>query len=652
MCGLAGFISSQKMSKSNLTDISTKMANALISRGPDDFGLYIHDQKNAALSFRRLAIQDISNAGKQPMQSPSGRYVICFNGEIYNHLNIRKDILDDVNWKGHSDSETLICLIERLGIEESLKLCSGMFAIVVLDTIQSKLYLARDRIGEKPLYYGWTKTSFIFGSELKALKEFPDFDPLISKEALGEYFKYNYVPAPKSIYTNIYKINPGSFVEIDIFNPLSRSIKENFFWDLSSLILESKTRIISDHDEAVKGLEDCLKKSIRDQMISDVPLGAFLSGGVDSSLIASLMQRESTKPIKTFTIGFEDRDFDEAPFARDISKHLGTDHHEHYITSEEAMNFFPEIPKIWDEPFADSSQIPTYFVCKHAKEDVTVALSGDGGDEIFGGYNRYLLGPALWKRLEFLPSSLRSLLGNSIQALPNNTLDAIGGLYNFARPKNSQTSDFSYKAKKLADQLSHAHDEDSFYKSIILEWRDPAILISNFTDAVSVRQKNLLEISQVKDFASRMMFLDTVTYLPDDILCKVDRAAMSCSLETRAPFLNHELIEKAWMLPLDLKIKDRKGKIVLRKILDKYIPADLVDRPKTGFGIPVGNWIKGPLKHWAESLLDPKKIDAQGHLNSSIVSRTWQEHLEGRYDRTSKLWSILMFQSWLEHEKL
>ncbi|MDC0992154.1 asparagine synthase (glutamine-hydrolyzing) [Gammaproteobacteria bacterium] len=652
MCGLAGFISSKKMSGGNLTGISTKMANALISRGPDDLGFYINNQQNLALSFRRLAIQDISSAGKQPMNSPSGRYVICFNGEIYNHLDIRNDILKDVNWKGHSDTETLINLIESLGIEESLKLCTGMFAIAVLDTIESKLYLARDRIGEKPLYYGWTKTSFIFGSELKALKEFPDFEPSISKEALGEFFKYNYVPAPKSIYKNIHKVNPGSFIEIDINNPLSRNTKENFFWDLCNVILESKTRIISDHDEAIKSLEECLDKSVRGQMLSDVPLGAFLSGGVDSSLIASLMQRESVKPIKTFTIGFEDKDFDEAPFARDISKHLGTDHHEHYISSEEAMDFFPEIPKIWDEPFADSSQIPTYFVCKHAKENVTVALSGDGGDEIFGGYNRYLLGPAIWRRLEFLPSSLRSLIGKSIQTLPNNTLDTIGSLYNLAKPKSAQTSDFSYKAKKLADQISHAYDEDSFYKSLILEWRDPAILINNFADTISPKQENFLESSQLNDFASRMMFLDAVTYLPDDILCKVDRAAMSCSLETRAPFLNHELIEKAWMLPLELKIKDMKGKIVLRRILEKYVPADLIDRPKTGFGIPVGKWIKGPLKDWAESLLDPKKIDEQGYLNSSIVSRTWQEHLEGTHDRTSKLWSILMFQSWLEHEKL
>ena len=657
MCGLAGFIAAEK---SNIAyeSILVSMGKKILHRGPDGDNIFSIPENGIGLAHQRLAILDLSDAGSQPMKSKNGNFVIAFNGEIYNHLDLRllleEASQDCIVWNGHSDTETLLAAFEIWGIQETLNRCVGMFAIAVWDKSREKLTLARDRLGEKPLYYGWVNDSFVFASELKAIKVFPSFNNSIDRDALASYLQYTYVPAPMSIYENIFKLLPGHLLEID------RSSKKNLnhsplqYWSLSNHVKKGQSEMITDETTAINELESLLSQSIKSQMISDVPLGAFLSGGIDSSLIVALMQKESMKPIKTFTIGFEDVDYDESPYAQGVASHLNTDHHTLIVSETETQAVIPLLGDMYDEPFADSSQIPTYLVCKAAKEHVKVALSGDAGDELFGGYNRYFWGPKVWNKLSWMPYEARKFLGKGINSISTNSWDKVGHLMNktlFSNP----VAQFGDKAKKLGARLEQVRSMQDLYFSLVREWDDPSLLLKNFSKPIET-QKNFQSILSShfdeKDPELSMMFCDTMTYLPDDILCKVDRAAMATSLETRVPFLDHRIAEFSWKLPLNMKIRDGQGKWILRKILSNNIPKDLIDRPKTGFGIPVGNWLRGPLKEWADDLLHPFRINSEGYFNEDLITTIWKQHLDGSHDWTARLWTILMFQAWLSEQNI
>jgi asparagine synthase (glutamine-hydrolysing) len=645
MCGLTGYLqlSTTPQSESDMQSIAARMANALRHRGPDDAGVWVDASAGLALGHQRLAIQDLSAAGHQPMVSVCGRYVIVLNGEIYNHLELRQALAMTEGWRGHSDTETLLAAIGTWGIEETLKRCIGMFAFALWDRESRVLTLARDRFGEKPLYYGWVgqgdSCAFAFASELKALCEYPGFDGAINREALAQYLRFTYVPAPLSIYEGIYKLEPGCLVTL---NGSRRSARDNVsvtkWWSFTDLVATSTNNPIENETQAVNELERRLSQAVQSQCISDVPLGAFLSGGVDSSTITALMQAQSSTPIKTFTIGFDEQGFDEAPHAGAVAKHLGTDHYEMRVTAQMAQEVITQLPQMYDEPFADSSQIPTHLVCRAAREKVTVALSGDAGDELFGGYNRYFWGPRIWSRVSWLPFAMRKQLGNAIHALPISVWDSFSGIAGVSR--------LGDKAHKLAARLKTVRDMEDLYWSLVSEWQDSGQLVVRLED----RDHELVKRAWQSALESplSMMFLDTLTYLPDDILCKVDRAAMACGLETRVPFLDHRVVELAWQLPLHMKIRGNTSKWALRQVLYKYVPKELIERPKAGFAIPVGQWLRGPLREWAQELIDPARLQRQGYLHPEPIQKVWHEHLSGKRDHTPKLWAVLMFQAWLE----
>lgn len=656
MCGLAGFKTAEKKNIS-YDRILQSMGRQISHRGPDGDGIFSIPADGIGLAHQRLSILDLSEAGSQPMESKNGNFIIAYNGEIYNHLDIRalleKKLDHGIQWKGHSDTETLLAAFEVWGIQETLNKCVGMFAMSVWDRSCSKLTLARDRLGEKPLYYGWVNNSFVFASELKAIKVFPDFNNPIDRDALASYLQYTYVPAPMSIYKNIFKLLPGHLLEIDKHNESNPKQSSIQYWSLGSHRAADQSEVIDDEKTAIKELESLLTQSIKSQMLSDVPLGAFLSGGIDSSLIVALMQKESIKPIKTFTIGFEDVDYDESSYAQAVASHLKTDHHSLIVSETETQSVIPLLGNMYDEPFADSSQIPTYLVCKAAKEHVTVALSGDAGDELFGGYNRYFWGPKIWNKLSWMPYHVRRLLGKSINSLPTSSWNVVGNLMG-KRFLSNPVSQFGDKAKKLGVRLEQVRSMQDLYFSLVREWDDPTLILEDYSSN-NQSQENLQSILRShfseKDPELSMMFCDTMTYLPDDILCKVDRAAMATSLETRVPFLDHRIAEYSLKIPLNMKIRDGQGKWILRQILNDNVPKELIDRPKTGFGIPVGKWLRGPLKDWADDLLNPLRISAEGYFKTDLIARIWKEHVDGSHDWTAKLWTILMFQAWLDEQK-
>jgi asparagine synthase (glutamine-hydrolysing) len=684
MCGLVGFLSKNPRVVGHLNVISQSMAAAISYRGPDDSGFWSDAHAGVALGHRRLSILDLSSAGHQPMHSASGRYVLAYNGEIYNHLEIRaklETLGTSIVWRGYSDTETLLAGFEQWGIVSTLNRAVGMFAIALWDTQTQTMHLARDRFGEKPLYYGWTNNNgkagvnclespaFIFGSELKALCAYPGFANQLSRSALANYLRFMYVPAPQSIYQDIYKLEPGCILSISRdfpaaptqilrapINQTGLSLKR--WWSLADVVETGSKELLTDENEAIHELGQRLRESVRLQSLADVPLGAFLSGGVDSSTIVALMQEQNMNPVKTFTVGFEESSFDESPYAKAVAQHLGTCHTELYVTATEAQSVIPQLATMYDEPFADSSQIPTHLVCKAAKQHVTVALSGDAGDELFGGYNRYFWGPRIWNRLAWLPYSVRKSLGAMIAAVPITAWDTLGKPINAVRSNTLGIAHAGYKAHKLANRLQSVHDLDDLYWSLVTEWQDPAQIMLR-EDASALTQEsfnqelfNPLSItmpnSGIEESQLRMMYLDSMTYLPDDILCKVDRAAMATSLETRVPFLDHRVAELAWCLPLNMKIRGNEGKWALRQVLYKYVPRDLIERPKAGFGIPIGQWLRGPLRGWAEDLLSVDTLRKQGYFKVESIEKKWQEHLNGRCDHTNALWTILMFQSWLE----
>jgi asparagine synthase (glutamine-hydrolysing) len=676
MCGLVGFIKLKYSTESCLQVNASRMANRLYHRGPDDAGIWVDSDVNLALGFRRLSIIDLSSSGHQPMHSICGRYVIVFNGEIYNHLEIRHDLGGNVasmnelrrhSWRGHSDTETLLAAIVAWGLEVTLKRCVGMFAIALWDRLTQTLTLARDRFGEKPLYYGWLgsgdERAFVFASELKSLKTYSDFDAPVCREALSQYMRFMYVPAPLSIYEGIYKLLPGCMLTV-LGQPPSAapgqplqpdqihgSLTLKRWWSFAHAVEAGcKNQFTNDHD-AIISLESHLHESVRIQSLADVPLGAFLSGGIDSSIIVALMQHQSSRegrdPVKTFTIGFEDAAFDESPYASAVARHLGTDHAKILVTAANAQGVITQLPEIYDEPFADSSQIPTYLVCKAAKQHVTVALSGDAGDELFGGYNRYFWGPRIWNRISWLPYSLRKVLGSAITSFPISAWDRLSTPLNSLLSNSNSISQVGYRAHKFAIKLQNVRSKDDLYLSLISEWQDPAEVVKGYKSSWGPGGGVLIDIPQNLSDVEQMMYGDATNYLPNDILCKVDRAAMATSLETRMPFLDHRLAELAWRLPLHMKVRGNTGKWVLRQVLYKYVPAQLIERPKAGFSIPIGQWMRGPLRDWVEALLNENQLQEQGFLNPIPIRRRWEEHLSGQTDHTASLWAILMFQSWL-----
>jgi asparagine synthase (glutamine-hydrolysing) len=644
MCGFAGFLSTN----SSKEDVLFKMGNSISHRGPDGQGTWLEEQSGIGLAHRRLSILDLSPAGHQPMHSGSGRYCISFNGEIYNHLELRKE-LEGVDWRGHSDTETLLAGFDRFGVQEMVNKSIGMFGFAAWDKKNRELILARDRIGEKPVYYGWqgsgANAAFIFGSELGALREHPSFDNEISRGALSLYLRHNCVPSPYSIYRGISKLSPGCILTVSLKNKTPNVIN---YWSAISVIESgAENHRTEDSKELVDELEDLLKKVIRGQMISDVPLGAFLSGGLDSSTVVSLMQAQSSNPIKTFTVGFEEKGYNEAVHAKVVATHLGTDHTELYVTPEESLAIIPKLASIYDEPFSDSSQIPTYLISQLARRHVTVSLSGDGADELFCGYNRYLFTEKVWSWISVLPLALRKLASFVINSLPIKLWDF--GLSNVGLflPRSLRQSNYGDKLLKGAGVIDARSADDLYLKMVSHENVPSSVVLGDSAEPGTLLTSNSPKLESLNR-VQQMMALDLITYLPDDILTKVDRAAMAVSLETRVPFLDHRLAEFAWKLPMSMKIRNGQSKWIMREVLHKYVPKELIERPKMGFGVPLGSWLRGNLRDWAESLLDESRLRNEGFFNPKPIRQKWAEHLSGKRNWQYQIWDALMFQAWLE----
>lgn len=638
MCGLAGILV-RGFREGEGDAMAARMADCIRHRGPDDIGVWSDADAGIALAHRRLSVVDLSAAGHQPMLSASGRYVLAYNGEVYNHLELRRE-LEAAHaasaWRGHSDTETLLAGLEAWGVETTLKRSVGMFAFALWDRQTRTLILARDRVGEKPLYYGWQGETFLFGSELKALRAHPAFNAGVDRGALALLLRRNYIPAPYSIHPDIHKLLPGSWIEL---RQGQRDIQPHVYWSLSEVAERGSADPFAGSDEeAVDELARVLGNAVAGQCVADVPLGALLSGGIDSSLIAALMQAQGSRPVRTFTIGFEDTTYDESAHAHAMAMHLGTEHTELRLSASDALDLIPSMPLMYDEPFADSSQLPTHLVMKLARQHVTVALSGDAGDEFFGGYNRHVFLPKVWRMFGGLPPIAQRPLLGLMSAMPG----LVGRL--------TGTAQAADKVRKLV-KLFAARPQgiDDLYCATLTEWPDAAgVVVDGFVpaDLLDARER----WPKLSDPVARMMALDGLTYLPDDILAKVDRAAMAVSLETRAPFLDRDVMEFAWRLPMTMKLRDGKGKWILRQLLDRHVPRALIERPKMGFGIPLDQWLRGPLREWAGDLLAEDRLRREGYLRPEAITRTWQAHLRGQDSFGYRLWSVLMFQAWLQQQ--
>lgn len=657
MCGIAGVLSPHLPPGDTLRG----MNQALFHRGPDDGGDWSDPQAGVALMHRRLAIIDLSPAGRQPMASHCGRYVLVFNGEIYNHLELRETLTGEgwgEAWRGHSDTETLLACFACWGVKQTLVRTVGMFALALWDRSERRLHLARDRFGEKPLYYGWSRGAFLFGSELAALRKYPGFDNPVDRQVVSLYLQYSCVPAPYGIYQNTFKLEPGCWLSVELPDSVSapggppfapfreRTFAIERYWSFEAVIHSGRASLMVDERDAIDQLEHALMRSVRQQSVADVALGAFLSGGIDSSTIAALMQRQSTRPIKTFTIGFADAAYDEAPHAKAVAQYLGTDHTELYVTAEETLGVIPGLPQLYSEPFADASQIPTFLVAKMARRQVTVALSGDAGDEVFGGYTRYLWAKKIWSRVGWLPFPARRAMGHLIQRLPASFLNSLGRRL----PGFRSVRQLGDKAHKLAHRLDRVDSIEALYSSLVTQWPAADKIVVGASPLRLLLDQAISPDLRLEP-EHQMMAWDTLSYLPDDILQKVDRAAMGVSLETRVPFLDHRVVELAWRMPLSYKIRNGEGKSILRRVLHRHVPAGLVERPKAGFGIPVGDWLRGPLREWAEPLLDEARLRQEGWLDVTMVRTVWGQHARGTCDWTARIWTVLMFQAWLDQQK-
>lgn len=645
MCGLTGFLTEKQWGSAD--DLLKGMASRINHRGPDAEGFWSDALVGIGLAHRRLSILDLSEAGRQPMVSASGRFVIVFNGEIYNHNDIRHALdassVPKVQWRGHSDTETLLAGFDGFGIETTIAMAIGMFAFAVWDKQTNTLRLGRDRLGEKPLYYGWLGDTFLFGSELKALQAHPAFVASINRGSLTLFLRHGYIPAPYSIFEDVFKLPPGTLMTLSLTQrqPVIKS-----YWSGAATAENGVAHLFTGSpEEATDELEKLLAKSVGQQMVADVPLGAFLSGGVDSSTIVALMQRQSSRRVKTFTIGFHEPGYNEAEHALAVAQHLGTEHTELYVSPQQALDVVAKLPHLYDEPFGDSSQIPTFLVSQLARQHVTVSLSGDAGDELFCGYNRYQLTDKLWRKLSKVPQPMRQLAAKAITSVPIETWSKLGGMLGGLVPDASRLGDKLHKgAGVLASDSASA-----LYLGLVSQWQDPASVVIAGTEQATLLRGNLPELNGLTD-VERMMALDLLTYLPDDILTKVDRAAMGVSLETRVPFLDHQVVEWAWRLPQSMKLRDGQSKWILRQLLYRHVPKSLIERPKMGFGVPIDVWLRGPLRPWAEALLDDSRLKAEGYLHPAPIRRKWLEHLSGKRNWQHQLWNVLMFQSWLESQ--
>lgn len=651
MCGLCGIFDSRN---SNLSSVVTLMSNALIHRGIDDEGVWVDESHGLGLGHRRLAIVDLSTAGHQPMHSECNRFALVFNGEIYNHFNLRRkidtELLSPYTWKSHSDTETLLVALINWGIEKTLKELVGMFAFAFWDKKNKVLSLARDRLGEKPLYYGWQGDVLFFGSELKAIKAVPYFRPEVDRDALTLLLRHNCIPAPYSIYKGIAKLLPGHYISIPLTDiSAAKATASKAYWSVNAVAAAGLADpFLGTPAQATDLLESQLTQSIGQQMLSEVPLGALLSGGVDSSVVVALMQAQSKQAVSTFTIGFDEGGYDEAVHAKAVAKHLGTQHSELYVRSDDALPIIQKLPSMYCEPFADSSQIPTFLVNQMASKHVKVVLSGDGGDELFGGYNRYLSAKNVWEKMQRLPPVARRISARALKSLSPTTWDRLFAAAKPILPKRLHVSLPGDKAHKLAGVLNLSSGPE-FYLQLNSHWTEPGNIViggvepkTTFTDSARWPQTDCFE--------HWMMAMDAQTYMSDDILVKVDRASMACSIEGRVPMLDHRVVELAWRLPLDLKIRNGQGKWLLREVLYRHVPRELIERPKQGFGIPLGAWLRGPLREWADSLLNESRLLHEGYFHPGPIRKMWLEHLDGRANWQPQLWNILMFQAWLDEQ--
>jgi asparagine synthase (glutamine-hydrolysing) len=643
MCGIVGTFGPSGASSSWLDEACVSLRH----RGPDAQGIWREPPAGIAFGHTRLAILELSDSGSQPMASACGRYHIAFNGEIYNHLELRA-ALAEVSWRGRSDTETLLACFARWGVEKTLTQLVGMFALALFDSRDRRLVLARDRFGEKPLYCGYAGASFVFASELRALRSAPGLDTAIDREALALYMRHSCVPAPHSIYSSIRKLPAASWLELTERHIAARVPgTPHQYWSATDAATRGIREPLNLSDaEAVTELERVTGEAVKGQMIADVPLGAFLSGGIDSSAVVALMQRQSSRAVRTFAIGFTENAYDESGFARSVAQHLGTEHTEMIVSPADLLQIVPRMAQVYDEPFADSSQLPTFLVCRLAREHVKVALSGDAGDELFGGYRQYLLGPRLWSYLSLAPLAVRRALAQSLRALASGGRSwLLGGLQTLA-PARLAAYATGDNLQKVADVVE-CPDPEQLYRRLVSYWWQQSVVLS----VPASRALNAAAWPQLPDTLQQMMLHDALTYLPDDILVKVDRAAMAVSLETRIPLLDHRVFEFVWRLPTRTKMRAGQGKWLLRQLLYRYVPRVLVDRPKMGFAVPLAEWLRGPLREWAEDLLQPAGLRQQGYLDVAMVRARWEQHLCGTRSWHHDLWNVLMFQLWLANTR-
>jgi asparagine synthase (glutamine-hydrolysing) len=646
MCGITGYLTFDNLTEAHEA-VLNRMSGQLAPRGPDSHGWWADAETGVGFGHRRLAIVDLSSAGHQPMHSASGRFVTTFNGEIYNFGALRQELEGTgCRFRGHSDTEVMLAAFEAYGVPAAVKRMVGMFAFGLWDRQERALYLCRDRMGEKPLYYGWAGRSFVFGSTLKALQAHPSWQGELDRDALALFLRHDYIPAPYSIYQGIRKLPPGTLLKLGYAEAEQRRTPEpQTYWSAKEAVERGVANPWQGSEaEAIDQLDQLLRQSVAGQMIADVPLGAFLSGGVDSSTIVALMQAQSTQPVKTFTIGFDEPGYNEAEFAKAVAQHLGTEHTELYLHPAEALELIPSLPEMYDEPFADSSQVPTYLVAKLARQHVTVSLSGDAGDELFCGYPHYFDAVNVWERVSRMPSAVKRAAASGLGLMENVAGMAVqqGGPGVLAKLK--------FHVGEWEEQLA-AKRPELIYRQLISRWEDPAAVVVNGREPVTALTDER-QAAQVPSVIEQLMYRDAVSYLPDDILVKVDRATMAVSLEARVPLLDHRIVEFAWRVPLSMKLKEGQTKWLLRQVLYRYVPQELIERPKSGFAIPVASWLRGPLRDWAESLLDERRLREEGFLNVRRVRAKWQEVLQdaqiGWRNAADQVWTVLMFQAWLE----
>ncbi len=645
MCGIAGFWG--PAGQRGMRPAAQAMADAIRHRGPDDSGEWCDESAGMALAHRRLSILDLSPEGHQPMASASGRYVIVFNGEVYNYEELRSR-LPGCRWRGHSDTEVMLAAIEAWGLEAAVRAFVGMFAFALWDTQEREFHLVRDRLGIKPLYYGRCGQYLLFGSELRALRAHPAFNAEIDRGAVALLMRHNYVPHPYSIYAGIRKLPPGTILRVKADREAPEPVP---FWSARAVAEAGVASTLPDDPEpAIDALHQLLLEATRLRMIADVPLGAFLSGGIDSSTVVALMQAQSSRPVRTFSIGFVEKNYNEAPYAAEVARHLGTDHTELYVTPAEAQAVVPRLPEYFDEPFADSSQIPTFLVSALARKHVTVSLSGDGGDELFAGYPRYALANQIWGTMRYFPAAGRKLAAAGMRTLSADAWNRVFKAADVLLPERIRRRRPGEQIHRFADVLSE-DSRQAIYRRILSHWDPPGQVVMGALEPPTALTDPRRR-AELSDFTLQMMFIDLVSYLPDDILTKVDRASMAVSLEARVPLLDHRVVEFAWRLPMSLRIRDGQEKWLLRRVLSKYVPARLVDRPKMGFGMPVGEWLRGPLRDWGEALLAPDRLAEEGFLDPVRVRTVWNEHVSGRRNWQYLLWDVLMFEAWLERQEV